>query len=78
MVTDNHDPLFTKGTLGIGGGLSWLHGSRDSRHLPIKFASVCLPVGDGENQPSVFEWYAANMPALYTLGIHDYDEVRGI
>ncbi|KAK7683176.1 hypothetical protein QCA50_013849 [Cerrena zonata] len=78
-ITDNHDPLFTKGTLGnIGGGVSWLHGSGNSRHFPIKFATVRLPVGDGESQPSIFEWYDVSMPALYALGVYDYDEARGV
>lgn len=77
--TRQHVPALSCGMLGTtGGSVSWLHGSMRDWDFTIRFATARLPAKIGSPQPAVVEWHDDEMPALYALGVYDYDEACGI
>ncbi|KAK7679974.1 hypothetical protein QCA50_016920 [Cerrena zonata] len=73
------NPMMTQGMLGCtGGSVSWLWGSTRNLGFTVRFATARLPIGSREVHPTIFEWQDVNMPALYSSGVYDYDDARGV
>ncbi|KAK7676667.1 hypothetical protein QCA50_016922 [Cerrena zonata] len=78
VLTPSHIPVLINGGFGTTGeSVSWLHGHTGLQEFPVRFATARLPT-EGNPRPTISEWHDVNMPALYSLGVYDYDEARGV
>lgn len=71
-------PIASRGALGVtGNNVSWIQGDNSNYAYPVSFAMTgitdCTML-----QPTVFQWHNKDTPALYSLGVFDFDEARGI
>ena len=70
--------MAARGMLGVTAtSVSWLEDDEffDDDHT-VKFCTTPL-IGD-LTKPDILEWYSDVGPALYALGVFDFDEARGI
>ncbi|KAK7679949.1 hypothetical protein QCA50_016895 [Cerrena zonata] len=79
--TNGFCPLASRGVLGVTGeSISWIEGDDDSDFTyTTRVASTGIRCCDQKNpKPAVFKWHNENTPALYALGVYDFDEARGV
>ena len=77
-MTEGSCHMAARGMLGVTAtSVSWLEGDEflDDDHT-VKFCTTPL-IGD-LTKPDILEWYSDVGPALYALGVFDFDEARGI
>lgn len=75
---DDFDLIASRGVLGVTGkSVSWIQGDDSDHAYPVSFATTKIP-SDINTEPSIFEWYNEKTPALYSMGVFDFDEARGI
>lgn len=77
----NHAAL-SQGRLGVTGrNVSWIQGDYAPSGEPVRFASARLSIGEeikgGKAHPGYFA-HLDHIPALYSLGVYEHDEARGI
>ena len=77
-MTEELSYMAARGMLGVTAtSVSWLEGDELIRNdHTVKFCTAPL-VGD-LTKPDILEWYSDVGPALYALGVFDFDEARGI
>lgn len=75
---DELNPIASRGTLGVtGNSVSWIHGDNYQPSRPVSVATIRV-TDRNMGKSTLSQWSDRDVPALYFLGVFDFDEARGV